>query len=157
MIWILCNMLWGCGGGHLNEFGAYHCSREKANQSLPLRGDGYVGGRVEWETERSRDVTREREGEPFSPLVLSSTTAHCWGFSWGTLVLIKTVPILNSNPLVCLLSSDSVLSNHWNKWMFLHYHNWSVSVIFLQYFLVPGMCWAILTACVDIKHTPCHF
>lgn len=135
MIWILCNMLWGCGGGHLNEFGAYHCSREKANQSLPLHCDGYVGGSVEWETERSRDVTREKARQSSGVVQHNSPLP---GFSWGTLVLIKTGSILNSNPLVWLLCSDSVLSNHWNKWMFLHYHNESVSVILFRFILVPG-------------------
>lgn len=61
MIWILRNRLLGCGGGHLNEFAAYHHSQEKANQSFPLHSDGREGGgggraRRE-ETERSRDVT----------------------------------------------------------------------------------------------------
>lgn len=43
MIWILRNMLLGCGGSHLNEFAAYHQSQEKANQSLPLHSDGGTG------------------------------------------------------------------------------------------------------------------
>lgn len=64
MIWILCNMLLGCGGSHLNEFAAYHQSQEKANQSLPLHSVGWVGGSKEGAsgrgTEGSGDVTREK-------------------------------------------------------------------------------------------------
>lgn len=37
------------------------------------------------------------------------------GFPKGTLVLIKTGPILNSNPLAWLASSGEALSNHWNR------------------------------------------
>lgn len=74
----------------------------------------------------SRDVTWEREH--VSQQVLFTKTALCQGFSWGTLVLIKTGPILNSNPLARLACSGHTLSNHWNRWMFLHYHGWTVSI-----------------------------
>jgi len=60
MIWILCNMLLGCGGSHLNEFEAYHLSQEKANQSQALQSDGWLGGGEELEAEGSRDVASEK-------------------------------------------------------------------------------------------------
>lgn len=123
MIWILCNMLLGRGGSHLNEFAAYHQSQEKANQSLPLHSIGWVGGGKE--REKLREVEMWHERKLVSLRVLFTTTTLCQGFSWGTLVLIKTGPILNSNPLVWLASSGYALSNYWNRWMFLHYHGWT--------------------------------
>lgn len=112
MIWILHNMLLGCGGSCLNEFAAYHCSQEKANQSLLVHSDGDVGGGKERETERSRDVKREKARQSsgvvyhYSPLPRIFLRDTCFN---------KTGPILNSNPLVWLASSDNALSNHWNK------------------------------------------
>lgn len=102
-----------------------------------MEGDG-AGGGCESGREETGSDTRE---SPSSPWALFTTTALCQGFSWGTLVLIKTGPILNSNPLAWLASSGNALSNHWNRWMFLHYRGWTVSINRVQFFLEPGWGW----------------
>lgn len=76
MIWILCNMLLGCGGSHLNEFAVYHYSQEKANQSLPLHSDGCLG-----RGGKESNIKKKRfERKLVSPLALYTATALCQGF-----------------------------------------------------------------------------
>lgn len=136
MIRILRNMLLGCGGSHLNEFAVYHRSQEKANQSLPLHSDGWRGGRwrdggEKWRCDRRESSSVCRRCLPQQP--------SAKGFPKGTLVLIKTGPILNSNPLACLASAGDALSNHWNRWMFLHYRGWTASINRARSSLMPGV------------------
>lgn len=100
-----------------------------------------MGGGTEQGEKRQREVEMWHERKLVSPRALFTTTALSQGFSWGTLVLIKTGPILNSNPLAWLASSGDALSNHWNRWMFLHYHGWTVSINRVRSFLVPGLRW----------------
>lgn len=89
--------------------------------------------------ERQREVEMWHERQLVSPRALFTTTALCQEFSRGTLVLIKTGQVLNSNPLVWLASSGNALSNQWNRWMFLHYHGWTVSINMVRSFLMPGL------------------
>lgn len=112
-------MLLGCGGSHLNEFQAYHHSRGKANQSLPTAGG--AGG------DRGKRRCDTRESSSVSGRCLPQQPS-AKDFPKGTLVLIKRGPILNSNPLAWLASSGDALSNHWDRWMFLHYHGWTLSI-----------------------------
>lgn len=65
--------------------------RKQINQK-PLHGDGWVerreaagSGIVAWKE-------KKKKKQLVSPRVLFTTTRRCQGFSWGTLVLIKTGP-----------------------------------------------------------------
>lgn len=121
-----------------------------------------MGGMDEARRERRRGVEMWHERKLVSPWALFTTTTLCQGFSWGTLVLIKTGPILNSNPLAWLASSGNALSNHWNRWMFLHYHGWTISINRVQSFLMPGLGWnsqhtfSVNNAAVCYE-SPCQF